>query len=643
MATAEDLARLLVSIEFSQKQSEKQLAAIAKAAATSAKGIEDRFRQANDNVGKSFQSGEKKVVQSVGAQRAAVQNLSFQLNDIATSLSGGASPFTVMMQQGSQVAQVLSGAGGVSGAVSTIGGAFASVVNPVSLLTFAVIGLGGAAAQYFASMLSGGADSAKVLEEQARLIQQLADRWGDAVPALREYADELKRAKEAGELQEGLTILKDRDLADIRGKVDEARATIADLVSQLQTAGEESESILSLQRAFNDFTSAADDGRDVTSEVKQVQDALAVAIESTGIPALANFSAMFEQLAASAQNASAGVQAAAAAAAQAQARMNDPSTWRSFGRTDQNADGTIQGAGTVLPDNGPSPERRPLIELEGLPSSGGGGRKRGGGKSEAEREAEAVRKLIEALEHERSLLGQTDAQRRVANELRKAGTSATEAQKARITELVTAITAEQDAIKRNEAAMRDLQAVGKDVLGGFISDLRNGKSAAEALSGALDRVMSKLIDGALESLFSGSGGGILGGLFGSIFGFAKGGVASNGRPQPLKTFARGGVSRSAAIFGEAGPEAAVPLPDGRSIPVKFHEPSVPKRAAAAAQNMHITVGVSADNNGNLMPFVESVSDSQVKKAAPGIVSAANQRVVPTMAAYQSNKAGAEWR
>ncbi|POZ49906.1 tape measure protein [Methylovulum psychrotolerans] len=36
---------------------------------------------------------------------------------------------------------------------------------------------------------------------------------------------------------------------------------------------------------------------------------------------------------------------------------------------------------------------------------------------------------------------------------------------------------------------------------------------------------------------------------------------------PLKKYAMGGVSHTAAIFGEAGPEAAVPLPDGRSIPV----------------------------------------------------------------------------
>ena len=35
----------------------------------------------------------------------------------------------------------------------------------------------------------------------------------------------------------------------------------------------------------------------------------------------------------------------------------------------------------------------------------------------------------------------------------------------------------------------------------------------------------------------------------------------------IKMFAKGGISNRPAIFGEAGAEAAVPLPDGRSIPV----------------------------------------------------------------------------
>jgi tape measure domain-containing protein len=44
---------------------------------------------------------------------------------------------------------------------------------------------------------------------------------------------------------------------------------------------------------------------------------------------------------------------------------------------------------------------------------------------------------------------------------------------------------------------------------------------------------------------------------------------------PLKKYAKGGVSNTAAIFGEAGPEAAVPLPDGRTIPVTLSAPPMP--------------------------------------------------------------------
>ncbi len=45
---------------------------------------------------------------------------------------------------------------------------------------------------------------------------------------------------------------------------------------------------------------------------------------------------------------------------------------------------------------------------------------------------------------------------------------------------------------------------------------------------------------------------------------------------PLKKYALGGISNTAAIFGEAGPEAAVPLPDGRTIPVTLSFPPSPQ-------------------------------------------------------------------
>lgn len=58
----------------------------------------------------------------------------------------------------------------------------------------------------------------------------------------------------------------------------------------------------------------------------------------------------------------------------------------------------------------------------------------------------------------------------------------------------------------------------------------------------------------------------------SIFGFSDGGVMTSKGPLPLRSYARGGIASSPqlAMFGEgATNEAFVPLPDGRSIPVKM--------------------------------------------------------------------------
>ncbi len=56
------------------------------------------------------------------------------------------------------------------------------------------------------------------------------------------------------------------------------------------------------------------------------------------------------------------------------------------------------------------------------------------------------------------------------------------------------------------------------------------------------------------------------------FGFADGGIMTANGPVPLRTYARGGIANSPqlAMFGEGStPEAYVPLPDGRRIPVKM--------------------------------------------------------------------------
>lgn len=68
---------------------------------------------------------------------------------------------------------------------------------------------------------------------------------------------------------------------------------------------------------------------------------------------------------------------------------------------------------------------------------------------------------------------------------------------------------------------------------------------------------------------------------------ANGNVITRDGPMPLSRFAKGGVVDRAhvAIFGEAGAEAFVPLPDGRSIPVTM-------RGAAGGGNFSVIVNVN---------------------------------------------------
>jgi hypothetical protein len=68
-------------------------------------------------------------------------------------------------------------------------------------------------------------------------------------------------------------------------------------------------------------------------------------------------------------------------------------------------------------------------------------------------------------------------------------------------------------------------------------------------------------------------------------GFATGGIMTPQGPVPLRTYARGGIATApqAAIYGEGStPEAFIPLPDGRRVPVALKQyPGIPGASSAA--------------------------------------------------------------
>ncbi len=220
-----------------------------------------------------------------------------------------------------------------------------------------------------------------------------------------------------------------------------------------------------------------------------------------------------------------------------------------------------------------------------------GGPGEGSGK-----DSEFDKKLKSVIDQTEMLIAQTEAQRglnplvddygyavdraRVAEELRvaamEAGLKMTPELREQIAFLADGYATAGVEAKKLAEAQGEARAKGeeffagmKDITRSWIQDLIDGKSAAEALGNALSNIGNRLIDMGLDGLFGTGSGSNAFGAIGKLFGLAKGGIVANGKP---KMFANGGVSNSAAVFGEAGPEAAVPLPDGRRIPVDLRMP-----------------------------------------------------------------------
>lgn len=540
-------------------------------------------------------------------------NIAAQFQDIGVTTAMGMSPIQIALQQGTQLSAVFNDLKRDGQSVgATLAGAFASVVSPISLVTIGVIAAGAAAFQYFSTVMTEGDKSAEVLKEQAALISAVAERWGDAVPALRDYADQLKRAQDNADLKKGAEIVNTNTLADVRKDIEDTRLSFGALQSDLQSGGEEATVIKELQTAFQDFAKAAEEGKVQTEEVERVQNALSAAINSTGLQSTSDFAEKFRELAAAALAAADSVQKVNIAAARA--NMTDITTWRSYDpntrKLDTNADpwaDNIQNPGFMTPEFGPTPISRPSdLDTDKNRGFGTPKRSRAPQKTSADRFAEdlqAVRDRTEALRQEMSLIGlsnEAQTKRRTALDLEQKALAdlREEARKKGEKDLesiqlspdkIAAIEQESAAYARQSEALRQAQEqqqklnewnnVARDATRGFIDDLIQGESAADAFAGALSRIADALLDDVLNSIFkvnnaAGGGGGFLSGLF-SLFGgglgknyfppapgggipFADGGYTGpGGKYQPAGIVHKGEVVWSQADVARAGGVGAV--------------------------------------------------------------------------------------
>lgn len=264
------------------------------------------------------------------------------------------------------------------------------------------------------------------------------------------------------------------------------------------------------------------------------------------------------------------------------------------------------------------------VSLADFSTPGGDDKKKGGSReSPFDREARQIRERTEAIRAETAALAglnplvddygfaieRASAVQELLNAAKRQGLEITPELRASIEQLATgyanaSVAAAQlaESQERVRQTAEDFRDLGKDVMSGFISDIRQGTSAAEALSNALGKVVDKLLDMALTSAFS--GGGLFGGILGSIF-HDGGVVGSGGKKRRVHPAMFAGAPRyhQGGVAGLRPGEVPAILQRGEIV--------LPKGSSAVPgpQAVRVTVGVDVDKSGNIRPFVTEVSQS----------------------------------
>lgn len=296
-------------------------------------------------------------------------------------------------------------------------------------------------------------------------------------------------------------------------------------------------------------------------------------------------------------------------------------------------------------DTGGALDARGPRSAGGGDGGGGKGKKgRAGRPDELQREIEKIKERTAALQAETAAQAQINpliddydyamtkarATQDLLNAAQKAGIAITPELRAKIDELAEGyaqatveankLAESQDKARQMAQEMRDL---GKDVMSGFIQDLRAGKSASEALANALQKVADKLLNIALDNLFSGGfgKGGLLGGFL--IPGILhKGGVAGrdgygHGRSVSPSAFVGAKRYHRGGVAGLQPGEVPAILQKGEVV--------IPRGAKATAAgtvvNMPVNINAPGADAAQLMRVREQLR--QLQRDVPKMV---DQRV-----------------
>src|SRR5690606_3506759 len=161
---------------------------------------------------------------------------------------------------------------GVMGALKST---FAGLFSPLGLLTTGFVLLGSVAVSYFSEWFSKGKEANVTIEEQNKLIQNVAKSWGDAAPKLAAYADELERLAKATDLLAAGNAAAAAQFVPIEDLLGGINREYTTAIRSLKGYGEETDGVVrSLIGSFSTLQANILAGKATTDDLKGAQESL---------------------------------------------------------------------------------------------------------------------------------------------------------------------------------------------------------------------------------------------------------------------------------------------------------------------------------------------------------------------------------
>jgi phage-related minor tail protein len=143
---------------------------------------QDAHTAAGDRAQKNYNyiaENAAKAGKGMRLSRFEMQNLSYQLNDIAVMTASGQAPFVMLMQQGMQIAQII-GPQGLAGGMKSLGVSILSfVTNPTNLTVLAFAALAAGAVYAYQQMGSGLPKIEDMLKSQKTILDDLSKSYAE--------------------------------------------------------------------------------------------------------------------------------------------------------------------------------------------------------------------------------------------------------------------------------------------------------------------------------------------------------------------------------------------------------------------------------------------------------------------------------